>query len=381
MTKCVVCEGTGRLLVEICPLCDGVPNWPDIEERVACSPHVGNLEIPPRFQVVVNQMRRHLPTLDRANQLSVISFNMLLKGFDKKPYYPSVPFEYRTWPRRREMLLEVIRGIDADVYCMQEVECLSFDQERAFLDEIGYASVAPKDDSKGKCPYLAKPAFFYKADRLEFLWADHRSRVVLASFRHRCSGRVVYMATCHLEGAPWEAAKRIAQTKKALDSIQRHQKQCGTGPGHSSLIFAGDFNEAAHGAVCHLLRRGLLEQSFRAPGLPDVQLTQADYSHGFCLSDLYGCADIRPATFCAPPEESAAWGSQVDFASVDFMFYSHGSLRPVAIREPFTLEQLEETRGGGIPSEWHFSDHVPIGGVFELIAQSNVSASVPTMMI
>eukprot|EP00930_Biecheleria_cincta_P037800 TRINITY_DN25979_c0_g1_i1.p1 TRINITY_DN25979_c0_g1~~TRINITY_DN25979_c0_g1_i1.p1 ORF type:complete len:405 (+),score=76.28 TRINITY_DN25979_c0_g1_i1:48-1217(+) len=375
MEKCIVCAGSGRLPLSThcmtCPLCDGVPGWPGPEEQLTKPGRLGSMEVPAELKEVVEQMRRRLLVENPAKQLSVVSFNMLLKGFDAKPYYPSVTAELRAWPRRRELLLELLSSVDADVYCMQEVECLTFDQESAFLSEIGYAWVAPKDDAKGKWPDMAKPAFFYKADRLELLWTDHRSRVVLASFRHRRSGQIVYMATCHLEGAPWEAEKRIAQTKKALDSLKRQvrkdqQERC-TDSEKAALIFAGDFNEEANGAVCHLLHTGSIESCFRVPGLPETELTKADYSHNFALSDIYGSMSDRPPTFCAPPEASAAWGSQVHFASVDFVFYSRESLRPVAVREPFTPEQTNMTRSVGIPSAWHFSDHVPIGGVLDFI--------------
>jgi len=369
METCIVCAGSGRLSLGmrclICPLCDGVPGWPHEE------PRLGSIEVPSELKKVVAQMRRRLLVENPAKQLSVVSFNMLLKGFEAKPYYPSVAAELRAWPRRRELLLELLSSVDADVYCMQEVECLTFDQEAAFLSEIGYAWVAPRDDAKGKWPDMAKPAFFYKAERLELLWTDHRSRVVLASFKHRCSGQILYMATCHLEGAPWEGEKRMAQTKKALDSlkrqVQKDQKEHGTDSEKVAMIFAGDFNEEADGAVCHLLQTGSIEKCFRAPGLPEAEVTKADYSHNFALSDLYGFMANRPHTFCAPPEESAAWGSQVHFASVDFVFYSRESLRPVAVREPFTPQQTDMTSSVGIPSAWHFSDHVPIGGVLEFI--------------
>lgn len=379
MDKCIVCAGSGRLSYgmhcSICPLCDGLLGWPENEDpgqKLPSPVRLGNVDIPAELKQVVEQMRRRLLLENPAKQISVVSFNMLLKGFDAKPYYPSVPAELRAWPRRRELLLELLSSVDADVYCMQEVECATFHQESVFLSSIGYAWVEPRDDAKGKWPDMAKPAFFYKADRLELLWTDHRSRVVLASFRHRSSGQMLYLATCHLEGAPWEAEKRIAQTKKALESlkrqVQKDQKQRNPSDTQKvALIFAGDFNEAADGAVCHLLRTGSIDKDFRAPNLPEAELTKADYNHNFALSDLYGSMNTRPPTFCAPPEETAAWGSEVNFGSVDFVFYSRESLRPVAIREPFTPEQRHMTCGVGIPSAWHFSDHVPVGGVLEFV--------------
>lgn len=38
----------------------------------------------------------------------------------------------------------------------------------------------------------------------------------------------------------------------------------------------------------------------------------------------------------------------------------------MAVRAPLTVEQYEATIERSIPAEWHFSDHVPVGGIFQL---------------
>merc|ERR1712232_405332 len=196
--------------------------------------------------------------------------------------------------------------------------------------------------------------------------------VVLACFDHVPSNKLVYAATCHLEGAPWEGEKRVAQTKKALESVQRRMLADKCNLEESLLVFAGDFNEDDNGAVCHLLREGQLSESFRSPEYPDTSMTKNDINHGFMLKNLY--EGRNQPTFCAPPCETQ---STFGFATVDFMFYSHRSMRPVAIRETFTTEQAKitcsDTSSMGIPAVWHFSDHVPIGGVFEFALDTNSS--------
>mmetsp|Transcript_29412 Transcript_29412/g.84172 ORF Transcript_29412/g.84172 Transcript_29412/m.84172 type:complete len:393 (-) Transcript_29412:137-1315(-) len=350
------------------------------------APPSEHLDLPrrsPAAEALASAMRRPLPLRQPLRQVSVVSFNMLLKAFDRKPYYPSVPPALRAWPGRKEQLEQLLASLDADIYCMQEVECSSFLEEFDFLARIGCDWVAPKDDSKGKMPGLAKCAIFYKAARLEKVWEEHRSRIVLAAFRHTATGRLLYVASCHLEGAPWEGEARFKQARNALESIQRHQKQCKVDPGACTLVFAGDFNETEDGVICHCLGTGGLGKDFRLPQMPDREFTKADYSHGFKLSDLYAADGRsfcqRPPTFCAPAEESSAWGMTPSFAAVDFMFYTHDTLRPAAVRLPFTEEQKTATEGCGIPSEWHGSDHVPIGGVFDLIAEgTNGSSSQPS---
>jgi mRNA deadenylase 3'-5' endonuclease subunit Ccr4 len=354
-------------LDEVCPLCDGDPLWPSD----------GIVESSPELEALRDQMTR--PFLSKGDdQLSVVSFNMLLKGFAGKHYYQLVGPELRAWPHRRKQLLELLKGVGADLYCMQEVECSSFEEERLFLEEIGYAAVAPKDDSKGKYPDMAKPAFFYRPEKLELRWADHRSRVVLACFEHLPSKKFIYAATCHLEGAPWEGEKRVAQTKKALESLQRKMLADKCKLDEAYLVFAGDFNEDERGAVCHLLSKGQLSNSFRSPDYPDMELTKSDISHNFALRNLY--EGRNQATFCAPP---CVTQPTFGFAIVDFLFYSQKSLRPLAMRESFTAEQTKMTCSNtsrvGIPAVWHFSDHVPIGGIFEFASNCSSPQGAPLM--
>lgn len=335
------------------------------------APPPGPPSIDEKSQALAAHLQRSLAVRSPEQEVSIVSFNMLLKGFDRKFYYPSVGPELRHWPFRKEQLKQLLFGMGADVYCMQEVECLTFSEEFTFLAEGGYGSVAPKDDSKGKYPDMAKTAIFYREDRLEKVWEDHRSRIVLAAFRHWASGQLLYVASCHLEGAPSEAATRFTQCRKALESIQRNQQALKVDPAECAVAFAGDFNETDEGAVCHCLRNGGIMQNFRTPSLPDVEITKVDFSHDFQLSDLYSSGSlpwsVRPDTFCAPPEVTAAWGNTPSFGAVDFIFYSRRTLQPIAIREPFSAEQVKATASIGIPAAWHFSDHVPIGAIFKFV--------------
>jgi len=168
----------------------------------------------------------------------------------------------------------------------------------------------------------------------------------------------------------------LAQTKKALESLTRKILADQGKIEESCLFFAGDFNEEETGAVCQLLGEGRLSASFRSPSYPESQLTKSDISHSFAMKNLYHGRYLP--TFCALP---CVTQPTFGFALVDFLFYSHTSLRPMALREPFTVEQARltcsDTSRVSIPATWHFSDHVPIGGVFEFAADSNGPQEVP----
>jgi len=325
---------------------------------------VDTLDAELEVQLVLSQESEALaksmwrPLRTTGDQISVVSFNMLLKGFDQKPYYPNIPAALRSWQWRKQQLQQLICGIDADVYCMQEVECSTFAQEFSFLAQNGYSAVAPKDDSKGKIPELAKCAIFFKMEKLQNIWHEHRSRVVLCALKHQ-SGQVIYFASCHLEGAPSEGRTRLTQLRKALQSIRKHQEQSGFDASRCAMVFTGDFNEDEGGPVARSLAL--------KPG-DRVEAEAGEFElidHGLYLADIYdpntGPFSLRPPTFGAPPTSG-----KTKLRAIDFMFYTCKTLSPVAVRAPFTPEQEEATLERSIPAEWHFSDHVPLGAVFQV---------------
>lgn len=350
--------------------CENLSNGDDIYEGEA-----SNDAVPTRRQMsresetLMHAMRRPLPVRNPERTFSMVSFNMLMKGFEDQSDHPGVDADLRSWAWRKPQFVDLLMSFDADLLCMQEVEVSTFHEEFAFLPQAGYSAVEPRDDSKGKIPDLAKCAIFYKTDRFEKLWQDHRSRIVLASFRHRPSGQIVYVGSCHLQGFAWEGPTRFAQVKKALGSLERRmrkdQTEGGVDPSVCSLVLGGDFNETTEGAAVRCLLDGRLPSSFRHPHFPEQEITKQDFRHGFELSDAYAPregAPSRPPTFCQPPEPGFC---SPFFNSIDFVFYSPRSLRPLSVRLPFTTEQLAAAAASGLPADWHCSDHVPVGAVFE----------------
>lgn len=314
-----------------------------------------------RAKALADSMCRPIPVHRPEFEMSIVSFNMLLKGFEHKQYYRSIPPELRSWSYRKPMLQSLLFGLDADIFCMQEVEVASFEEDFAFLEQGGYAAVAPKaDKGSERFQNLTKCSIFFKSKRFELEWSENRSRTVLAALRHLPTGHLVYVVSCHLEGHPSEAAARLSQTKSALERLRLDQVRRNLKPADCVVVFAGDFNGEEDSAVCHFLSSGCLRKDFRDPWVPDKELVKADISHEFQLVDLYANQKRRPPTFCAPNDH----GGRPSARAIDFFFFSPGHLRPVSLRQPFDEAQLAAACSEGIPSDWHISDHVPIGGVF-----------------
>ena len=69
-------------------------------------------------EALAQQMRRSMASTSE-DQVSVVAFNMLLKAFETKPYYPEVSETLRSWAWRKAQLIELLKGLDADVVLMQ----------------------------------------------------------------------------------------------------------------------------------------------------------------------------------------------------------------------------------------------------------------------
>ena len=85
--------------------------------------------------------------------------------------------EVSTWEYRKSLLRERINLVDADVVCLQEVSPLSFDEDFAFMSELGYEGIQFK---KGRF----RPATFWMSSRVELATEPiHKDRTLLTSFR------------------------------------------------------------------------------------------------------------------------------------------------------------------------------------------------------
>jgi len=118
--------------------------------------------------------------------------------------------------------------LDADVVCFQEVSPVSFDDDFAFMKDLGYEGEMFK---KGRF----RPATFFKQSRLEAVSpAVHKDRTLLSSFRRLAvKGPVAsttnstttensdalsptwYVLNCHLQAGK-EGRRRIRQINEGI---------------------------------------------------------------------------------------------------------------------------------------------------------------------
>ena len=115
--------------------------------------------------------------------------------------------------------------LDADVVCLQEVSPLSFDDDFAFMKDLGYDG--KEMFKKGRF----RPATFWRSDRCEIIAPPvHKDRTLLTSFRrHGLSTKECanwYVLNCHLQAGP-QGARRVRQINegiRAVMTLARKQK-------------------------------------------------------------------------------------------------------------------------------------------------------------
>lgn len=188
-----------------------------------------------------------LPTSFELPSLSVLSYNVLLPNsvdgwWNYKMYNPPLSPQNQymsTWEYRQRLLKERIAAIgtfgeketkerhipvlkqknshpilspptiDADVVCLQEVSPISFEDDFAFMEELGYTG--KEMFKRGRF----RPATFWK--RCELVSpAVHKDRTLLTAFRRQ--EQTWHVLNCHLQAGA-EARRRVRQIHEGTKAV------------------------------------------------------------------------------------------------------------------------------------------------------------------
>jgi len=192
-----------------------------------------------------------------------------------------------TWDYRRDLLKDRIAQVDADVVCLQEVSPLSFGDDFAFMEDLGY--LGKEMFKKGRF----RPATFWKTDRCELVAPPvHKDRTLLTAFRRvddpageptenssestpttskgkERQRRNWYILNCHLQAGK-QAPRRLRQINegaRAVLTLARKLKE--KNPEQNvPLIVCGDFNGGAECAAVRYLEDGVVDETFLEDGEP-----------------------------------------------------------------------------------------------------------------
>jgi mRNA deadenylase 3'-5' endonuclease subunit Ccr4 len=248
---------------------------------------------------------------------SMVSWNILADAYVKPERYPLSPPDALDPARRRAVLLASIVELDADVYCLQEVERPSFDAIAARLGE-GYdgAFACKRGKPDGSALLVRRGTFeLARTETLHFAQVE-RGYNQLALFGHlRCAEGELAVVSTHL---PWQGR-----------SVPRHE---------------------------HLGRLQFLEVLAHLPRFaPNVAATIAGDFNALSQSPVLDAAmerDWRLSCRAQRPWDTVSIGGRC--RKLDYILYKPGQLTP----RPGKLPKLRSDTA--MPSAVYASDHLPV---------------------
>ncbi|CAA2982378.1 Hypothetical predicted protein [Olea europaea subsp. europaea] len=330
----------------------------------------------------------------------LVSYNILAQSYVKSAFFPYSPSPCLKWKARSQAILTVLKSLEADFYCLQEVdEYDSFYKKN--MESLGYASIYTQRSGKKKdgC------GIFYKHNIAELVIEekidyndlvnsvqdgrnafmdkdsgsltheaeselkdglepqdtqddrgdpnDPRVRLkrdcvgIMAAFRLKNpSSHHVIIANTHIYWDPEWADVKLAQAKYLLSRLVEFKKivadkfDC-----TPSVLVAGDFNSVPGDQVYQYIVSGTT--SVGAEIAEDLPIP---------LSSLYAFTRGEPQfTNCTP-----GFTGTLDY----ILFSPSDHIKPISYLE-LPEHESSDVRGG-LPNYYHPSDHLPIGAEFEV---------------
>ncbi len=256
--------------------------------------------------------------------IRVAAYNVLADSYVKREWYPNTPDASLDPTRRRGLLVQHLRQLDADVVCMQEVEPEVHDTITAALSSVGYKSVFSKKSGRRPdgCATIYKPAVasLVRHRALHFRDGDEErgaSGHVALVTEFDVGGRELGVINTHLRwsgrSVPLEQRWAYRQVGELIDDVVSARD--------IPWIVCGDFNVEADGPEVALLRE-----------------------RGFACA-YEGAAAVSTCN----PNQSAK--------KIDFLLHS-AELRA----EPAAIPAIDDSTP--LPSESEPSDHLAISALF-----------------
>jgi mRNA deadenylase 3'-5' endonuclease subunit Ccr4 len=155
--------------------------------------------------------------------IKIVSYNVLLPNSTDgwwvyKYYSPDCSMTCSSWESRKALLKQQFAAADSDVLCLQELSVDSYEQDWAFLRDLGYDNSVLH--TKGG---RMRPGTFWR-NSVRLCTVMHKDKTLICSFKPSCaegqSSDPFYVVNCHLKSGH-DAARRLRQVHEALDSINK----------------------------------------------------------------------------------------------------------------------------------------------------------------
>ncbi|QCD90937.1 CCR4-NOT transcription complex subunit 6 [Vigna unguiculata] len=341
-------------------------------------------------------------------RFSLVSYNILAQVYVKSSSFPHSPSSSLKWKLRSNTILEVLKDLGADFFCLQEVdEFESF--YKGNMQNLGYSSIYMKRSGQKRdgC------GLFYKHDCAELLIEekieyndlvksipdgnssndddhtniqtvhvdkqkdvapkngsksntedrgdpnDPRVRLkrdcvgIMAAFKFKDPSRhIVIVANTHLYWDPQWADVKLAQAKYLLSRLAKFKTlvsdryEC-----IPEVIVAGDFNSQPGDTVYQYLVSGNPSSN--------LMLNCLEESPPIPLCSVYASTRGEPPFTNYTPDFTG---------TLDYVLFSPSDhIKPISFLELPDSDAADIV--GGLPNFSYPSDHLPIGAEFEIIKE------------
>ncbi|KAJ0230992.1 Carbon catabolite repressor protein 4 4 [Hirschfeldia incana] len=343
-----------------------------------------------RFESVEEAADIHSISKSDGIRFRLVSYNILAQVYVKSSLLPHSPPACLKWKARSHAILGVLKKLEADFFCLQEVD--EYDSfYRKNMDSLGYSGIYIQRTGQRKrdgCAIFYKPscAEVVAKERIEYndLLDSVKANSVscseqetekakdsgkdsrdlndpLVRLKRDCVGimaafrinepfhHIVIVANTHLYWDPELADVKLAQAKYLLSRLAQFKKlisdefEC-----KPSLLLSGDFNSIPGDKVYSYLVSG--------NGKPAETKEEEEEEAPVPLCSAYEVTRGEPKfTNCTPGFTN----------TLDYIFFS-----PSDFIKPVSILQLPEPESpdvvGFLPNNHHPSDHLPIGAEFEI---------------
>lgn len=298
---------------------------------------------------------------NRNNSFRLIQWNVLASGefFCNPNSFPRVDKNILTWDYRRNLFREIIRKLNAEIFCLEEVDAYENFQKEVFDDLLEtYSSVYFSKNSGGQ-----GIAIFYKKENFEMLNSfklhlkgDSEGTLTNQFFsvnflKHKQTNKVICVLVTHLKAKkPFEEVRKN-QIKHICDTVNEDKEfldlfkslNC------ESVVLCGDFNTEPECESLQILKNFEFQNK-------DLHKFTSAYN----IFDNSNADFLECTTFKIREEEA--------YRVIDYIFYA-GKLKVNQIEKIPTKssKEWEAIREIGLPSSFFPSDHHYIGAEFNFI--------------
>jgi CCR4-NOT transcription complex subunit 6 len=300
-----------------------------------------------------------------SDEFRICSYNILAQKFMNPTWYPHLDPKYASWDYRQTKIFDIIVEINADIYCLQEVDIIDFDNVSKLLSDRYTYWFSPKVANRTDgCAILYRKNLFQEVSRTQ-LQLTHKTNPCVAQFlalKHIYSkNKCTVICNTHLIGKPDAVEDRVIMIQHIVETCLRRGNSKDIVP--SSIVLCGDFNCSPKSAAYKFMKDGIVEPGFNEEGY--TMTGHQSYRHNVVLrsaqSDLNNMLNDNCNT---DSENEPAWtfNTGTICKTMDYMWYNNLILtKPTCPRwEYWSVVQ------GPLPDAMFGSDHVPIIGQFKL---------------